>query len=330
MCITAHISPLATILMRKTIFISSTYFDLISYRKIIWDLLQCYNLTITGMEKFGARSERPIKTCLAEVEKSDIFLGIIGMRYGSVENLSGKSYTQLEYEKAKVLGKQIFVFLMDENKASIHPCHVDGENYLKLKDFKSELTSNHTVVYFHDENHLVQSVNETLKQNLDSSELIRNFRPTVLEAKVERVVIGDEKWLVIIGFNNGTPYELYAGNEKRFFKIPDYVTEGQIKLDTYNGERFDFRFIDKEGYHTTAEGLERLNFSLISQLVLRLLTKEIPVETVIGVLNELYSYENEKEVIVIKVLSKILEKQVSNRGLNKEAVSGNMKDISTF
>ncbi len=51
------------------------------------------------MEQFGARKSNPLETCLAEVEQSDIYVGILGMRYGSEEPNSGKSYSQLEYEK---------------------------------------------------------------------------------------------------------------------------------------------------------------------------------------------------------------------------------------
>ncbi len=43
--------------MKKKIFISSTYSDLIPYREKIWELLQGYNVKILGMEKFGARKK---------------------------------------------------------------------------------------------------------------------------------------------------------------------------------------------------------------------------------------------------------------------------------
>lgn len=35
------------------------------------------------MEQFGARKSNPLATCISEVEQSDIYVGIIGMRYGS-------------------------------------------------------------------------------------------------------------------------------------------------------------------------------------------------------------------------------------------------------
>jgi hypothetical protein len=86
--------------MKKTVFISSTYIDLVSHRKAIWDLLAEYDVNVKGMEAFGARKEAPIETCLNEVSQSDIYIGIIANRLGSIENISGKSFTQLEYERA--------------------------------------------------------------------------------------------------------------------------------------------------------------------------------------------------------------------------------------
>lgn len=39
------------------------------------------------------------------IEESDVYMLILGGRYGSIEPKSGKSYTQLEYEYALELGK---------------------------------------------------------------------------------------------------------------------------------------------------------------------------------------------------------------------------------
>ena len=86
--------------MKKTIFISSTYKDLVKERKAVWELLKRYDVNIVGMEEFGARKDSPLTTCLKEVEQSNIYIGIIANRWGSIEEESGKSYTQLEYEKA--------------------------------------------------------------------------------------------------------------------------------------------------------------------------------------------------------------------------------------
>jgi len=86
--------------MKKTIFISSTFKDLEVYRKQVWHVLQKHDVIVTGMEQFGARKSNPLDTCIVEVMKADVYIGIIGMVYGSIDKNTGKSYTQLEYEAA--------------------------------------------------------------------------------------------------------------------------------------------------------------------------------------------------------------------------------------
>ncbi len=100
--------------MKKTVFISSTFEDLKSHRRKVWDLLEKYDVNVRGMEQFGARKESPLITCLSEVEQSDIFVAIIGYRLGSVDGASGKSYTQREYERAYELNKEVMIYLVDE------------------------------------------------------------------------------------------------------------------------------------------------------------------------------------------------------------------------
>ena len=81
-------------IIKKTVFISSTFVDLKEERKKVWGSLENFDVIIKGMEQFGARTSNPLSTCISEVEQSDIYVGIIGMRYGSEEPNSGKSYSR--------------------------------------------------------------------------------------------------------------------------------------------------------------------------------------------------------------------------------------------
>src|SRR5690606_18535532 len=128
------------------VFVSSTYIDLRSHRKAAWELLSKFNVTVRGMEQFGARTETPLQTCLLEVEQSDIYVGIIGFRLGTVEPGSGKSYTQIEYERAMNLSKEVFIYLADEENSTVPFKHIDkGEDFEKLEAFKRVLRDRHTV-----------------------------------------------------------------------------------------------------------------------------------------------------------------------------------------
>lgn len=151
--------------MKKTVFISSTFDDLRPHRSKLWDSLQNYDLNIRGMERFGARTECPLTTCITECELSNIYIGILGMRYGSIDESSGKSYTFLEYEAANEKGKDILFFVIDENDARIPPAFVDtGKQRERLDEFKKLAKERHTVATFVDENDLCKKVELSLNQ----------------------------------------------------------------------------------------------------------------------------------------------------------------------
>ncbi len=137
----------------------STYSDLIPYRKAIFSLLERMKLGIIGMEVFGARSAEPIQTCIKEVKKSSIFIAIIGMRYGSIDPQSAKSFIQMEYEAAIESNLDILIYLIDTDNALIPPKFVDkGENANKLDIFKEYLRNHHTIEFFTDINDLTAKI----------------------------------------------------------------------------------------------------------------------------------------------------------------------------
>jgi Domain of unknown function (DUF4062) len=142
-------SALTPIDVKKTVFISSTFTDLTQYRNAVWTLLESFNVSVKGMEAFGARKETSLDTCLIELEQSNIYVGIIGFRLGSVHPQYGKSFTQIEYERAVELKKEILIYLADPDNSLFAPTFVDrGENAEKLDAFKAALKDSHTVDFF--------------------------------------------------------------------------------------------------------------------------------------------------------------------------------------
>ena len=148
---------------KTPIFVSSTYSDLIPFRNAVRDVLSRFSVDIHGMEVFGAQTCKPLETCLAEVLTSEVFIGILGMRYGSVDEASGKSFVELEYETAKKSGLEIWIFIIDEEKTLIPPMYVDCNDAEKLKVFKKRLKDEHTCVVFNS----VDDLALRLKSNLE-------------------------------------------------------------------------------------------------------------------------------------------------------------------
>lgn len=197
--------------MNKTVFISSTYEDLKSHRRMVWDLLDEFEVNVRGMEQFGARTEAPLQTCIAEVEQSDIYIGIIAFRLGSIDESSGKSFTQIEYERAYELKKETLFYIMSDD-AKIEARFVDTDaNREKLDAFKNLLHERHTVASFVSEEDLINQLTHDFRKLLKSKS--RRKRSSVDEFKVSYSMIG--KFLLIPKAISGSEIRLQvqvAGN----------------------------------------------------------------------------------------------------------------------
>lgn len=243
--------------MKPTVFISSTYNDLKLHRNQVWRVIKAFDINIRGMEEFGAKKETPLETCLREVEKSDIYIGIISMRYGSIDNSSGKSYTQLEYERALEKNLDILIYLIDEDNGIVKTGNIDfSYKQEKLQAFKLELRR-HTVDVFINEVDLAQKIQKKLLEKC-SLKSDSNFRPVELDALVEIFHIDNVEFIMILGFNNGSPFEMFIFeySDDGFF-LPKSIGNGKI-IKTINEkgvDRYDFRFLNIHGYKVTVEGI---------------------------------------------------------------------------
>lgn len=155
------------------VFLSSTYLDLQEYRKAVWSKLETLTVSIHGMELFGARPEQPIETSLKEVSKCDYYICVLGTRYGSIEEVSQKSFTELEYDKALEESKAILLYVIDDEQARVPPKWVDkGIDAERLADFKERAGKRHTVDHFTSPSDLSAKIERDLlrlfdEQNVD-------------------------------------------------------------------------------------------------------------------------------------------------------------------
>src|SRR5574344_1984614 len=84
-------------------------------------------------------------------------------------------------------------------------------------------------------------------------------RPKKLEADIIRFQNDKEKWIAVVGLYEGHPYEIFSGKADAFV-LPPYVEKGwiiRVKEDN-KPARYDFQFLDMEGYKVTIEALSRM------------------------------------------------------------------------
>lgn len=162
----------ATIKQHVPIFISSTYEDMIPYREEVQRHLIRLEQIVKGMEYFGANPQSSLSICLSQVRECKVFIGILGMRYGSIDEESGLSYSQLEYNEAIKNKIPTLIYIMDENYP-IPFKNVDiGINAEKLSDFKKVLKKKHTVSFFTTPEDLGQKIVHDLIETLSSIDQI--------------------------------------------------------------------------------------------------------------------------------------------------------------
>jgi hypothetical protein len=113
------------------IFISSTYTDLLEERQsAVQAVLRAGNIP-AGMELFSAGNKSQLNTIKKWIEESDIYVLILGGRYGSLETESQLSYTEIEYKYAIELGKPFFSLVLDDEMIQ-NKVKKEGQSVLEL------------------------------------------------------------------------------------------------------------------------------------------------------------------------------------------------------
>ncbi len=154
--------------MRKKyqIFISSTYVDLIDERQAAVQAILRAGHIPAGMELFSAGDKSQWDTIKKWIEESDIYVLILGGRYGSIDPESNLSYTEMEYRYAMDLGKPLFALVMhdemiDTKTKTIGKEVLELDNSNLYKSFK-KLVLSKVCRFFKDETEIKLAVLESL------------------------------------------------------------------------------------------------------------------------------------------------------------------------
>jgi hypothetical protein len=131
------------------VFLSSTFVDLIEYRKKAIEVLNRYKCVPLAMEFFDSLTQDPQTVCEDEIRECDIFIGIYAHRFGWAPKRKRKSITRMEYELARELKKDRLCFIVDENVAW-KPKFIEHDKQKELKRFLKIVKNDLTISFFKD------------------------------------------------------------------------------------------------------------------------------------------------------------------------------------
>jgi hypothetical protein len=176
------------------VFVSSTYADLIKERQAAVEAILTAGHIPAGMELFAAGDESQMEAINRWIEESDVYLLILGGRYGSIEQHSGKSYTELEYDYAVSINKPFFACVVSSNAQEERLKQygsgvLEQENPALLRAFRKKVTSK-MCRFWTDTKDIKLSILETLSNFARREELIgwvRGNEPANAAALAEEV-----------------------------------------------------------------------------------------------------------------------------------------------
>lgn len=156
------------------VFVSSTYTDLIEERQAAVQAILDAGHIPAGMELFKAGKSQ-MKTIRKWIDESDVYMLILGGRYGSIEEESGLSYTELEYRYALSKNMPVFAIVLAESflctKAASHDKNTifEKENIEKNNAFK-ELVKSTIVKFVNNINQIPTVIHAQLNDIFNDSE----------------------------------------------------------------------------------------------------------------------------------------------------------------
>ena len=137
------------------VFVSSTFTDMRDERQAAVEAILQAGHIPAGMELFAAGDESQLEIIHRWIDESDVFLLILGGRYGSIEPKSGKSYIEREYDYATKKGMAFFTAVMKEEALNAKLRNggldvVERKHPDRLEQFRTKVTTGIQCGFFED------------------------------------------------------------------------------------------------------------------------------------------------------------------------------------
>lgn len=212
------------------IFVSSTYKDLINERQAAVEAILKAGHIPAGMELFAAGDESQLDTIKRWIDSSDVYMLILGTRYGSLEPKTGFSYVELEYDYAISTNKPIFAVVTKDTHPIDHPD--------KYALFRKKVLSK-TCSFFEDSKDIKLSIHESI-QDIQSRLKLNGWVPASEIPDTKKLI--DE-----INRLQDQNTSLIKENEKlkNFSEQPNPEKEFQSLFHTLSNIKVDTSLFDK-------------------------------------------------------------------------------------
>lgn len=130
------------------VYLSSTSKDLAEYRQAALRAIRLAGFECSAMEEYVSADETALQWCLQDVLQCNVYIGLIGFRYGFRPSGQMRSITELEYRHAKQEGLPCLIFLVKASASWLEDRRDCGEDLVSVLSLRREIEKNHVVSYF--------------------------------------------------------------------------------------------------------------------------------------------------------------------------------------
>jgi hypothetical protein len=264
------------------VFISSTYLDLIEERQAAVEAILKAGHIPAGMELFTASNKSQWDIITRWIDESDIYMLILGGRYGSIENESQKSYTHLEYEYAQSQGKPLFAVVIEDSALDLRKSRdIEKDNPERLNEFREKVLS-YMSSFFTDKKDIKLAVHESMGQitqdygltgwirgNQQNSDIAKemvtlNDELRKLKEENDRLKLEQVKRLPKIEFSINDSQKLdvvYHINKSNFYKARTSIKEIPNHLKKYLTKK------EADDYNNTLLALDEITIENYNKII---------------------------------------------------------------
>jgi ribonucleoside-diphosphate reductase alpha chain len=155
-------------------------------------------------------------------------------------------------------------------------------------------------------------------------------RPEKMEAEIVRFTNYDEGWIAVVGLYEGKPYEIFTGRSSDLTCLPKEVEKGwvrRVKNKKTDQARYDFIFLDNQGYEIIIQGLSRKfkkEYWDYAKLISGILRHGMPIHKVVELISKL-SIGSDNDMMtwrsgVARALKKYVENGTKSKNLCPECL----------